>query len=76
MAIAISNLEMYYIDIESSEKKEKSKNPVKRVATAIVENVVSVRRFVDDMRFNVITSEEELDNYVNANGNSWIINDK
>lgn len=37
---------------------------------------VSLRRLIDEKRFNIIRTKEELAEYENANGNEWIINEK
>lgn len=36
----------------------------------------SLKRLIDEKRFNIIKSVEELEKYENANGNSWITTEK
>lgn len=36
----------------------------------------SLKRIIEEKRFNIIKTEEELKLYENANGNSWVINEK
>ena len=40
------------------------------------EDCKALRRLIDEKRFNIITSKEELDTYINPQNNEWIINDK
>lgn len=43
---------------------------------ALGEDGPSLKRLVDEKRFNIITTKNELDTYVNAYGNEWVIHDK
>lgn len=36
----------------------------------------SLKRLVDEKRFNIIASKDELSTYVNAYGNEWVVNEK
>lgn len=40
------------------------------------EDVKSLRRLVDEKRFNIIKTREELKHYINPSGNAWVINSK
>ena len=43
---------------------------------ALGEDGPSLKRLVDEKRFNVISSKSELSTYVNAYGNEWVVNEK
>lgn len=81
MAIAIPNLDVFFIDFSNS--KDKKKTVVRIIGKALISPIGGIieafpqfKRLIDAKRFNIISSEEELAMYINANDNSWIINDK
>ena len=40
------------------------------------EDVKLLRRLVDEKRFNIIKTQEELENYINPSGSAWVTNSK
>lgn len=63
MSLSVPQLDIYYIDLEKDE------GFLKKIAK-------SISGLIDNNRFHIIRSEEELDSYENVNGNSWVTNDK
>lgn len=43
---------------------------------ALGEDGPSLKRLIDEKRFNIISSKAELSMYTNANKNAWVVNDK
>lgn len=43
---------------------------------ALGEDGPSLKRLIDEKRFNIISSQSELSTYTNANNNAWVTNDK
>lgn len=89
MAISIPNLDVYFIDFNQPQKHKKSiikivggtaiGGPIGGIIASIKDlkkEIPQFKRLIDENRFNIISSEEELAKYINANDNSWVINDK
>lgn len=43
---------------------------------AFIEELLKLKRLIEENRFNIINSPEELKQYTNATGNTWVVCDK
>jgi len=92
MAISIPTLDVFFIDFNQPAQKKIASGLLKAATFAIAgplaglavstglkalgEDGPSLKRLIDEKRFNIISSNTELTEYTNANGNAWVINDK
>lgn len=92
MALSVPMLDVFFIDFNQPAQKKKSSSVLKIAAFALGGPLVglgvstglkvlgedgpSLKRLIDEQRFNIISSKSELSSYTNPNNNAWVINDK